>query len=57
MFIPKELITYILGLITFPIICYIIYIIKYKENYDQEIHAFTRKKNKCKGDDSDGHNN
>ena len=34
MFIPKELITYILGFITFPIVCYVIYIIKYKGKGD-----------------------
>lgn len=34
MYIPKELIFYILGFITFPIVCYVIYIIKYKGKDD-----------------------
>lgn len=34
MFIPKELICYILGFITFPIVCYIVYVIKYKGKED-----------------------
>lgn len=37
MYIPKELIAYILGIITFPIICYIVYIIKYKDG-DKDGH-------------------
>lgn len=36
MYIPKELITYILGFISFPIVCYIIYVIKYKGKDDQD---------------------
>ena len=31
MYIPKELIFYILGFISFPIVCYVIYLIKYKD--------------------------
>ena len=38
MFIPKELITYILGFITFPIVCYVVYIIKYKGKGDEDGH-------------------
>ena len=38
MFIPKELITYILGFITFPMVCYLVYIIKYKGKDDEDGH-------------------
>lgn len=38
MFIPKELITYILGFITFPMVCYVVYIIKYKGKDDKDGH-------------------
>ena len=31
MYIPIELIFYILGFISFPIMCYVIYLVKYKE--------------------------
>ena len=30
MYIPKEVIFYILGFISFPIVCYVVYVIKYK---------------------------
>ena len=37
MYIPKELIMYLLGVFTFPIISYIVYVIKYKdEDSDKE---------------------
>lgn len=31
MYIPKELIFYILGFISFPIVCYVVYVLKYKD--------------------------
>lgn len=31
MYIPKELILYILGFISFPMVCYIVYVLKYKD--------------------------
>ena len=31
MYIPKELIFYILGFISFPLLCYVIYVIKFKD--------------------------
>lgn len=31
MYIPKELITFILGFVTFPIMCYVIYAIRDKK--------------------------
>lgn len=31
MYIPKEFICYILGFVSFPIVCYVIYLIKYKD--------------------------
>lgn len=30
MYIPKEIIWFILGFISFPVMCYVIYVIKYK---------------------------
>ena len=30
MYIPKEIIWFILGFISFPVMCYVIYFIKYK---------------------------
>ena len=36
MYIPKELIWWIIGFISFPIICYIIYIFKYKKSETEE---------------------
>lgn len=36
MYIPKELIWFILGFISFPVMCYVIYVIKYK---DKEIES------------------
>ena len=38
MYIPKELICYILGFITFPVVCYIVYAIKYKGKGDEDGH-------------------
>lgn len=38
MYIPKEVITYILGFITFPMVCYVVYIIKYKGKDDEDGH-------------------
>lgn len=31
MYIPKELIFYILGFISFPMVCYVVYVLKYKD--------------------------
>lgn len=30
MYIPKEIIWFILGFVCFPVMCYVIYVIKYK---------------------------
>lgn len=34
MYIPKEIIWFILGFISFPIVCYIVYVLKYKDKGD-----------------------
>lgn len=36
MFIAKEIICYILGVLTLPVISYIVYVIKYKDKGDKE---------------------
>lgn len=36
MYIPKELICFILGFVSFPIVCYIVYVLKYKNKEDKE---------------------
>lgn len=36
MYIPKELICFILGFVSFPISCYIVYVLKYKNKEDEE---------------------
>ena len=36
MYIPKEIIWFILGFVTFPIACYIVYVLKYKNKEDKE---------------------
>ena len=35
MYIPKEFIMYMLGVFTFPIVSYIVYVIKYKDKDDE----------------------
>ena len=37
MYIPKELLWFILGFISFPVMCYVIYVIKYK---NKEIESY-----------------
>ena len=34
MYIPKELICFILGFVSFPIVCYIVYVFKHKGDND-----------------------
>lgn len=36
MYIPKELIFYILGFASFPVLCYLVYVIKYKDKENKD---------------------